>query len=153
MTDQGVLLSMFDRLRRNPSDRWLRTSTIKELKDTVIDHIDILLNTRRAKSSGLDEFPNLAGSILEYGLADFTHDGLNEESAQDALALAIQDAIRAFEPRLTDVTVHAFTEDGQLCFQVKADLGVEPISERVNFEAILERGSGRMVTGEMHSDA
>jgi type VI secretion system lysozyme-like protein len=87
--------------------------------------------------------------VLQYGFPDFITYSLNTDQAQNDLALAIAQVIRDFEPRLVNVSITPMLEGGRLTFRVKADLQIEPTKERVQFQAVLEAESGRLITGEI----
>jgi len=149
-------LSVLDRLLdKSGGTAQIRTASVGELRDSVKEHLNWVLNTRRPLNQDLDleAYAGLHGTILDYGLPDFAGFSLDSAQTQEEVALAIQNVIRAFEPRLQDISVVPFFNEGSLTFRVRASLIFRPASERVQFQAVLEAASGRLVAGEIHIDA
>ena len=154
MRELRSTLSVLDRLTNwdNPKSG-TRTGDFEQIRESVRRHLNWLLNTRRSRGTELDDIPTLKGTILDYGLPDPASLSLDETAVQQEFAERIQEAIRLFEPRLTDVTVSPVTDGSTLAFRVRAVLDVEPAQERVLFRAVLESSTGRLSTQEIRPDA
>lgn len=87
------VLRLFERVRRIEENPSVRDSLQEhELRESVLQHLSRLLNTRK-------------GSVQmnpEFGMPDFTNMTTNRMSF---LAKSIQEMINLYEPRLTDVNV------------------------------------------------
>jgi type VI secretion system protein ImpF len=127
---------------------------------TVERDVETLLNTRRAlfmardvdaegrptwsPSDVPDAYPEVQRSVFAYGLPDVTAWGLDTGDGRARLALAIQDAIQRFEPRLRDVSVE--TTDGKdgsdVRLAVRATLTVNVDHQKVVLYTVLDLASG-----------
>jgi type VI secretion system protein ImpF len=121
---------------------------LAELRKSVRRDLENLLNTRWRCTTAAELPAGLEGSLVNYGLPDFS--GGNLQAAQDPKRVyaAVEQAIEKFEPRLTNIHVRPLqTEPGvdrTLRFQIEAILEVEPWHERVRFNTILEPASGKV---------
>ncbi len=121
---------------------------LAELRRSVRRDLECLLNTRWRCTDADRVPPGLEGSLVNYGLPDFS--GGNLQAAQDPQTVysAVERAIGRFEPRLTGVRVRPLADgpavDRTLRFQIEAILEVEPWHERVRFNTVLEPSSGKI---------
>ncbi len=81
----------------------------------------------------------LQGTLARFGLPDITHLDLEQEPDRRILQRWIKEAVRAFEPRLSEVEVEvssnqAATAPHRATFSVTAKLRVEPSPERLSFD-------------------
>ena len=144
--DQNAQASVLDRLldsdpgvSQEPVQ--FRLQSVREVKASVIRDIENLLNTRKSPEEPPRDFRHLQDSLLVYGLRDFT--ALNPRSAatRQLLRAEIETMISRFEPRLRNVAVHLETDAGNervLRFRISGILIVEPLSEPVTFDTILD---------------
>ncbi|HEX4955281.1 MAG TPA: type VI secretion system baseplate subunit TssE [Thermoanaerobaculia bacterium] len=99
---------LFDRLEDHEPDqkrepRPLSTLDRKELLESVRQELERLLNTR---ASRLPHRPaGLPRTVIDYGLHDPTHWSPHDPDDRRRLAADIAEAVRAYEPRLSDVRV------------------------------------------------
>jgi type VI secretion system protein ImpF len=119
--------------------------TPEQMFRAVRRDLEDLLNTRNTFADLPDNFADLRGSILAYGLPDLT--SLNALTAvqQEEIGRAIEQIIALFEPRLKDVRAHLIPttiKDRTLRFHIDARLCLDPAPE-VAFDTILELTSGR----------
>lgn len=123
--------------------------TIRQMKEHVARDLGTLLNTRRELLTELPEgYQELKGTLLEYGLPDFTSLSLVNVNDQRRIRRAIEQSVNAFEPRLTSVRVSVDLPkryDQILHFRIDALLRIDPTPEPVSFDATLQ-----LMTGEYH---
>ena len=145
----GATISVLDRLidyepgiSHEPSSS--RSQNLKQLKEAVRRDLEWLLNTRESAGGNAD-LPELNRSLATYGLPDFTNKGTNDVDEQKKMRLAIQDAIRIFEPRLQDVMVTlqlSQSSDRLLHFRIDARLRIDPAPEPISFDTVLQIVNG-----------
>jgi type VI secretion system protein ImpF len=119
--------------------------SLAELQSNVFRDLQAMLNTRRALSEALDETSELRQSTVTFGLPDIS--SVNPESLdhQATIRTAVEDAIRLFEPRLVNVAVQVqeVTQlERSLKFTVRAVLKIEPNPVPVEFDTVIEGGTG-----------
>jgi len=107
--DSPIRLSVLDRLAAPRADApsassARRTASHEEMKTIVRRDLEWLLSTRRSAPRRSEE--RLGRTVIEYGIPDFAPVSPSDEQALSRIAYHIRTAIEAFEPRLTDVTVH-----------------------------------------------
>ena len=124
--------------------------TLDQLKDTVAADLQALLNTRRGlHADDLQGFPQLRRSVLAFGLDDFSSRSMANTEDQAFICDAIAKTSAVHEPRLRDVQVELRRRDAstqRLRFLIRARLMVHPMSEPVNFDAVLQTGQTYAVT-------
>ena len=154
MADQPIALSVLDRLiDADLDDRGFRLrgreQALVSQRAAVVRDLEWLLNTRRIPDEAPDDFPEVQSSVYHYGIRDVT--SLSGESAavKRLLARDIREAIRIFEPRLSQVRIVWSDEDDgedgakyRLRFRIDALLDVDPETERVSFDAVLDSVQG-----------
>lgn len=113
--------------------------------------LEHLLNTvNMASTQRLDDYPEVAGSILNYGIPDIAHRTIEDEGVNQIVG-EIETAIRIYEPRIPrrSVVVHreANGETGELRvrFRVAAEVRMTPENLPIEFIADVEVDSGRVV--------
>ncbi|MEX3980545.1 type VI secretion system baseplate subunit TssE [Paraburkholderia sp. EG287A] len=134
---------LFDKLFYNaPDSATVRTLSLEELKSTVAQDLESLLNTRMGYSEDdLGGFPECSRSILTYGLNDFSGRTLASHDDRKFICESIGRAIARHERRLVDVKVTLemrAPSTNALHFAIKAMLVVHPAQERVSFDAQLQ---------------
>jgi type VI secretion system protein ImpF len=70
---------------------------------------------------------------------------VKNKSDQHELTLALEAALRRFEPRLEDVVVSAANVpalERVFRFKIEARLRIDPVSEPISFDTTLQLGSG-----------
>src|SRR4051794_19375507 len=73
--------------------------TLEQLKRSIYENLIWLLNSQQPLVALPSGRHPLQRSLLAYGLPDFTHLGMETADDQELLRMAIQSAIRRFEPR------------------------------------------------------
>lgn len=151
--DEPLLPSLLDRLLDDAPDvstepAWSWTQSLGELKQSVMRDLEALLNTRQACTElalGAAK-AEIAQSVLTYGLPDLTSASAASPEARETLRLAVEAAIRRFEPRLIDVRVRAnemadaFDRTLRLTVEALLDMDPEPIP--IAFDTVLESSTG-----------
>lgn len=132
--------------RRRRGD--LRIS-VAELKLAVRRDIEWLLNTRQSLTPEPEAFPEVSRSILAYGLPDLAQFTGTSQSDCRRICTLMEEAFRAFEPRLDPRSVRVETvpvaEDLtglETRFRIRGVLHVDPIRESVAFDTRVEMDSG-----------
>jgi len=172
MADDLVRQSVLDRItgadlivtggggEGRPARTW--QESVELLERNVLRHLEHLLNTRQVSDPAGSSHENLARSLYNYGLLDFSN--LSADSAQtpDEVRRLIKESIELFEPRLTDVQVvdpNADDPQGKdrklrrtVRFRVEATLRTDPDPERVEFDTVLDVTSKRFeVSSDSHA--
>jgi type VI secretion system protein ImpF len=96
----GSPMPLFDRLAAG-GDAHLPGADA--LRESVAMELGRLLNTRSRLT--FDAFTTTDGTVIDYGVPDFSERSLQSGADRDAIAAVIQRAISLFEPRLANVTV------------------------------------------------
>jgi len=118
-----------------------RLQDLRQLKASVVRDLERLLNTRRPFEDPPEVFRNLRDSLFMYGLSDFTGHNPTAPAVRQQLRLQIERTISRFEPRLRNVVVHLEADaekERTLRFRISALLIVEPLSEPVTFDTVLD---------------
>ena len=92
--------------------RATRHERIDHLKRSIVRDLHDLLNTRTRCLSYPARLVELDNSPVAYGLPDFGRHAFASVTVQQQLREALQRAIGAFEPRLSNVTVALLPSDG-----------------------------------------
>ena len=116
----------------------------RQMLDAVRRDLEELLNTRQPDPP--PEFPEVARSVVAYGLPDLSSVGGASIPQRDALCRVIEATIARYEPRLRKVRVTIADPPDRAAlavrFHVEAALNVDPAPE-VTFETVLDLTSGR----------
>lgn len=160
-TQERLQPSLLDRLTDDEPDkreesRDKRVLSATRLRDCVTRDISWLLNCVSLDVDlALDEYPEVARSVLNFGIPDLTGaslSGIDSETLQRQL----KDAILAFEPRLTANTLrvsvnadHKRMDRQALMFNIESEMWAQPIPLNLflKTEVDLETGSFRVSEG------
>jgi type VI secretion system protein ImpF len=96
----GFPMPLFDRIAAS-GDAWLHGDDA--LRQSVEQELSRLLNTRSRLT--FEAFGQSDGTVVDYGVPDFSERSLRSDTDRDAIAAVIRRAIAMFEPRLADATV------------------------------------------------
>ena len=149
--DQPLVPSILDRLldeepdiSREPAKS--RAQVLREMKSSVRRDLENLLNTRWRCSHWPPSLEELAVSLVNYGIPDFTGGNLGSASDRNELRRIIETTIRRFEPRFKTVRVELLENseplDRTLRLRIDALLHAEPAPEPVMFDSALEPATG-----------
>ncbi|KQV85031.1 type VI secretion protein [Massilia sp. Root351] len=113
-----------------------------QLKEAVARDLEDLLNTRAAlPESLLEDYPECAASIINYGLVDFAGMCLSSSDDRARICASLKAAIERHEPRLGQVRTRIELQAGSINrvnFVISGVLAVSPAFEQVNFDAVLQ---------------
>jgi type VI secretion system protein ImpF len=141
-----------DRNQEGPDSRFM---TLGKLREVVKRDLAWLLNTcHLAATEDLSEYPEVARSVLNFGVPDLTGVSLNSIDV-GALERMVRQAIIDFEPRILrdTVRVQASAADDQmnrnaLTFQIEGDLWAEPSPVPIVLQSNFDLESGVVVVQE-----
>lgn len=122
---------LLERIRARQKDpRIRRKEDPREVIDSVLHHLQLILNTRQGSVP-------IAG---DFGLPDLTELQLNYPESLRIFERAIRQTIQKFEPRLTGLRVRFVPDEEDplsLRFQIVAKLESEGYKDPVRFESIV----------------
>lgn len=138
-TQERLQPSLLDRLTDDePSQqvesRDKRVISASRLRECVTRDISWLLNcVNLGYSEDLSEHPEVARSVVNFGIPDLTGVALSGVKAAD-LQRELRDAIVAFEPRLTPSTLRVIVETDEkrmdrrsLVFRIESEMWAQPL--------------------------
>jgi type VI secretion system protein ImpF len=157
--ERPVQLSVLDRLiDAYPNNRQevplTRSQSVHELKAALRRDLEWLLNTRRTiyqPEAPEGETLELAESVFNYGVPDFTSFTLGSGKDLARLTRLLEEAIMRFEPRLQGVRVTPQpVEKGQRAvgFSIEGMLQIEPSPELVAFDTVFDTAGEFHIKGE-----
>ena len=113
--------------------------TLAQLLASVQRDLEQLLNTRHTFHHLSPAFAETRQSVLTYGLPDFSTLDPGKSADRQQLLQAVEFAIRAFEPRLTAVSVAFVSKPGEGVAQMRVEgrLVAGPASTRVSFDVVM----------------
>ena len=120
------------------------------LRREVNSDLSDLLNTVNLNSAfDLEEAPEVAKSVLNYGFPDLSNHTIDEHRLVE-ISKQIEQALMIFEPRLATDTLavgrnpEIDSEALRIKFLIRADLRAEPLDVPVEFVAEVEVDSGKI---------
>jgi len=146
---EGARAPLFERLSDANPHSWQSWSSGRvldylALKESVRLDLARLLNTRSCLSDALDEL--VQGTVLGYGLPDFSALGPASSDDRQRLGDAIAQRIAAYEPRLCEVRVTVNPPVGNptaVAGVIEAALRVGSVYEPVSFQMTMERDAAQ----------
>jgi type VI secretion system protein ImpF len=148
--DGPITLSVLDRLidadpKRSQELPLNRAQSLREFKASVCRDLEWLFNSRQPLEAP-QVSKTLRNSLFCYGLPDITSLSVANIRDRKRLSQALEEAVRAFEPRILNPRVTlASTEVGKiqrLRFIIEGLLRVDPSPEPVSFDTVLDVASG-----------
>jgi len=144
MVGGNLPLSLFDRLIDDAPDERQDAvespdAAFERLKLGLRRDLEGLLNAKRPHSPWLNRTPEVADTVVGFGLTDLSTEDFGTASARERIRRMIATCIRTYEPRLTRVEVDvdgAPTSTG-VRFRINAVLRVEQFEEQVVYDARL----------------
>lgn len=141
-------LPLFDRLLQGDSIETDRNadSAMRELRESVRRDLEILLNTRPAKTVSSTGMEELAVSVLSYGLPGLQNQNLATPAQQEAFRKQLETTIQRFEPRFRELTVELVGRDSSLertlRFRMRAVLQADATNETVVYDTVVDPATG-----------
>jgi type VI secretion system protein ImpF len=155
MVTQSLVDRLIDRDPKLASDpATTRPQSVRQLKAALRRDLEWLLNTRRIPDAAPDSMEELARSLFNYGVPDFSHVSITSPKDRTWLALELETTIAMFEPRLKDIRVNVVEDSAtstsrMLQFQIEGMLQMDPSPEQVSFDTVLQLSSGEyQIRGE-----
>ncbi len=123
-----------------------RLATLRQIMPNVIRDLENLLNTRNSPVPLHPGHKYLPGSLIHYGLDDFSNENPASTTALKRLCTEIEKKIKTFEPRLKKVAVQVEAKGkrhARVVFRISGLLVIEPISEPVTFDTYFDSNRGQ----------
>jgi type VI secretion system protein ImpF len=114
-------------------------------RESMKRDMEWLLNTRQPVIPELESYPATAASVLNFGLPEIRSFDGSAGKEQNALTLALEKCIRAFEPRISQPRVFLAYSDHlsrSLRFHIEGQIFYENMEEEIKFDTVLELISG-----------
>lgn len=148
MSSQHKLLpSLLDRLLDDHPHQSMEASSqrlcsLVDYKASIVRDLEVLVNTRQSLvANELEGFVNLGGTILDYGMPDFTSRSVLDPQDRLLIQRQLEKAITVGDRRFRSVKVQLLAQQtGQrmLTFRVDAVLRLQDITRQVSFDAVLQ---------------
>lgn len=150
--------SLLDRLTDEAPEavketREARVIDIRRLREIISRDLTWLLNTSNLESTfDTKRHPNVARSVINYGIREVAGDFSTVRRAQD-IQRAIRDAIERFEPRIAKgsarVELRATEQASEtiIHFDIRAEMWAQPVPQELYMRTELD-----LVTGELKLD-
>ncbi|MCR9108568.1 type VI secretion system baseplate subunit TssE [Marivita sp. XM-24bin2] len=136
-----------EKTSENASDRVI---DIRRLREIIQRDLAWLLNTGNLDSEiDTERYPNVARSVVNYGVPDSTGDFANKERAI-AVRDAIRKAVEFFEPRLIDGTLSVVSRiddderESTIVFDIIADMWAEPVPAELYLRSQFDTTTGHV---------
>ena len=131
--------SLLDRLtddepHQQQESRDKRVLSMHKLRHSVLRDISWLLNASSLESvENLDDYPEVAGSVLNYGIRNLAGSSVSGRNLAD-IENGVKQAIQDFEPRIlpNSLTIQMTSSDDKMnqlaiVFDIEADLWAQPL--------------------------
>lgn len=121
----------------NPKEsRNQRVMSLQRYRQAVLRDVAWLLNTyANSEVSGLDDYPEIPSSVLNYGVQNVA--GMTASSLDaDEMRYHVTEALRRFEPRIlpNSIAIHMEVDTEKMSsrairFEIRGDLWAQPVPE------------------------
>ena len=119
-----------------------RLCSLADYKASLIRDLEVLVNTRQCLvAERLEGHAELAGTILEYGMPDFTSKGVLNPEDRRLIQAQLERAISVGDKRFRAVRVQLMNQQmghRMLTFRVDAVLHLQDATRQVSFDAVLQ---------------
>jgi type VI secretion system protein ImpF len=145
-TETLVTQTIIDRFILSQDD-WPKTrkDSIDKYRDALRRDLEWMLNTRKPVMPILEEFPEVAKSVFNYGFPDLQNFDRSQGNDKDAVSASLEKCIRTFEPRIHQPRVYLTRSDTlarSLRFHIEGQIRYEDTKEDIKFDTVLELISG-----------
>jgi type VI secretion system protein ImpF len=145
-TETLVTQTIIDRFILSQED-WPKTrkDSIDKYRDALRRDLEWMLNTRKPVMPILEEFPEVAKSVFNYGFPDLQNFDRSQGNDKDAVSASLEKCIRTFEPRIHQPRVYLTRSDTlarSLRFHIEGQIRYEDTKEDIKFDTVLELISG-----------
>ena len=128
-----------------------RVISMRRLRECVLRDLAWLLNTTPlSQTEDLSDWPEVKGSVIDYGIRDLAGRTLSGLEPSD-LERLIRDCITAYEPRILHKTlrVRAVVPEDQehrnaLSFEIEGELWGQPVPTRLYLKSEIDLEDGSM---------
>ena len=135
-----------DHRQEGPNKRFF---SVARLRTVIQRDVSWLLNTCNLETvQDLSEYPEVARSVVNYGISDLTGANVSGFDAQ-ALERMVKQAVIDFEPRIlrNSVTVRAFVAEGEMIlsalkFQIEGELWAHPAPVDIVLQSEIDLENG-----------
>jgi type VI secretion system protein ImpF len=146
-TETLITQTIIDRFILSQDD-WPKTrkDSMDKYKDALRRDLEWMLNTRKPVMPILEEFPEVARSVFNFGFPDLQNFDNSAGNDKDAVSTALEKCIRTFEPRIHQPRVFLTRSDTlarSLRFHIEGQIRYEDTKEDIKFDTILELISGQ----------
>ncbi|NSX53679.1 type VI secretion system baseplate subunit TssE [Parasulfitobacter algicola] len=155
MLKERLQPSLLDRLtddapekKTEPASNWI--IDVSRLRDIIQRDLGWLLNTSNMEAEhDLELYPNVARSVLNYGISDISGSTATTGRANE-IRQAIRAAIEAFEPRLltetlvVDMRQEAVGSGAIISFEIRAELWADPVPVDLYLRTALDVTTGEV---------
>jgi len=154
LSAEAILPCLLDRLcddepENRKESHYRQSLTLAHYRRSVLRDLSWLLNTAsHTTSEHLDDFPEVAASVLDYGTPDFcgkTVTTLDRSSMETDVA----DSIAKFEPRIVKRTLSVKVvpevnkvSPNLIAFEIRGTMWANPIPEQFQIETKLDLETG-----------
>jgi len=130
--------------------------SVDDFRRSVQRDLEALLNARRRWRSWPDGYSELAQSPVGYGIADFAAGSFNDPRQRDLLRSRIEQTIRRFEPRLSNVRVALIDPkdplEATIHFRITGMLLTDPAPEPISYATTIDAATTVVVVQPAPSD-
>ena len=127
-----------------------RSFSPKQIQGCILRDLGWLLNAKAHPiADGLEEFPQVAKSVLNYGIQDFAGSCISSVDVHQLERMVVE-ALRNFEPRLMSHTlsVRLLTEaethsPNIMAFEIKGEIIANPLSDPLYIKTEIDLETGQ----------
>lgn len=138
--------SFLDRLA---ADAARGDASVQSLREGLRRDLEALLNTRRRMLTLPPELEALEGSLLDYGIDDFTNESHASEEFREEFVEAVERLLRRFEPRLGRFEVIVLSDPDQLDrtlrFRITGVVTLGDAKQELQFDSHVDPVGGHVV--------
>ncbi len=136
-----VTQSLLDRLTSHEQWPETRNASITMFRESLKRDLEWLLNTRQPITPELEDFPLAKNSMLRFGFPDIHSFSTTRGKDPAALARAMEECIKLYEPRISEPRVELARSDmlsRSMKFHVGGKISYENMEEEIKFDTVLE---------------